>query len=1111
MGSDVEFTDTFTYAGIGHAKKHQGQESSDSNSGGDSSDDDDINFLSSSKKKNNDSNIYGVFGGQDDSDDENDKARNGNGSSNNKSNRKGERRGRTRGTIQWKKQTKKGGLDSMFVKSSRVVVDQQSQQNSDDDNKDKNVDGESAPTAVDAEDVQAAKEMKEANDKFNFLLRRGAKRNREIQDSGNDNGGNINISKHSGYAGGRAQSGADAVFSSTSTNGLGFHSEGGGGGLGFSSRAETESSHTPMNVDQDMDAMNNMASSTPPSLSSFFANPSKMANFVGASTKYTKKPPPIKRDQNCGKWEKHTKGIGMKLLAKMGYKGSGGLGAKRLKRTVSEVKDDVTGETVQTEKMEMKERTGISRPVEVVVRPDKLGLGFGKFKEATKLKANQRIEAEVRGVDWEKKEAEERDKKRREEEKRIQQEFGMKSSALPTTNALLTASNWRKGGAKRRKKDKAEVKVISYQEIIGEGDDDDKDSKKELVVDMRGPSMTTISSEQHGADGGDVLLGEELLHNVTFLLNTYENKLHSTSHFVRSSQSKANSLKSEVESMEQQRVKIQERKEKMAQVLSLIEDLEKYQKLGKRFDIEDKRERDHIQIVLESLSKVFTSEEKKSLQFCTVLIPSLLGPLINQALEPWQPLSASSSETQGIICKIFGLCSKASVSGDANSQASLLKIIFISHFLPRIKRALQSSKWDPVVDVETALTLYESLLSGVELAQVSRPTDQDNKTDNETSVFGSALNTEGEKYLTGLVKDTVMFDVIYPKLSRALAEYKPGSARDRLDSWILPWLLHLDYRSMLENILPEIKRKIRSIVNIASRMTSAEDDELFFRHAGEALLKPWVSIINTSSLHSITSECLAPRLGRYLSKSRYPTRFAEQDLTRVDILLNYYINGMLSETLFLSLVEGEVLLPMATALYRGIQCGDLNAIEAAKLYRDWKIHLFRSSSNTQCLTGTKPPRFVLGEDAMICHIFYGCLLAINTTNIGDNDKFEDLEPPSAAAINYRVVQARRAKEERLREEEEALRGKVDSINNTSRMHVASRGRNGATFREVVEDFANLNNIPFHPKTGLNSIREGKKVFMFGNAQVYLDSSVVFVLKNERWKPISLKDLVELSY
>jgi tuftelin-interacting protein 11 len=75
-------------------------------------------------------------------------------------------------------------------------------------------------------------------------------------------------------------------------------------------------------------------------------------------------------DPNLGKWEKHTKGIGMKLLSKMGFKGR--LGAKE---------------------------KGVSTVVETVVRPSNLGLGFGNFKEMAQLKNNKVFEAQLRGED----------------------------------------------------------------------------------------------------------------------------------------------------------------------------------------------------------------------------------------------------------------------------------------------------------------------------------------------------------------------------------------------------------------------------------------------------------------------------------------------------------------------------------------------------------------------------------------------------------------------------------------------------------------------------------------------------------------------------------------
>merc|ERR1711988_957420 len=108
------------------------------------------------------------------------------------------------------------------------------------------------------------------------------------------------------------------------------------------------------NVEEETDHREEATASDLPSYSAPRPESAELPTSFGAVSPPRKKQANKETVPQPAVWERYTKGIGSKLMAAMGYTGSGGLG---------------------------KQGEGMAKPIEVKLRPKNLGLSYGNFKE----------------------------------------------------------------------------------------------------------------------------------------------------------------------------------------------------------------------------------------------------------------------------------------------------------------------------------------------------------------------------------------------------------------------------------------------------------------------------------------------------------------------------------------------------------------------------------------------------------------------------------------------------------------------------------------------------------------------------------------------------------
>jgi tuftelin-interacting protein 11 len=575
-------------------------------------------------------------------------------------------------------------------------------------------------------------------------------------------------------------------------------------------------------------------------------------------------------------WEKHTKGFGMKMLMKMGFKG-GGLG---------------------------KEGKGISRHVEVAVRAGKAA-GLGSVKESTALKANKVIQRELQGkaADTESDEEASADRTRRRRR--------LKSTAEQTAEQGL----WRRG-ADEDTGTSARTRFVTADQLAEsgsgtEGSDELRGTKSaDIILDMRGPQTRVLSSlrdlPEDDAEGDDVrggapptrLLGQELLHNLNVLVDLTEAKIHDYDKRRKAERERQTALRAEIETLSGRVADGKEQLGRFRRIQAILQDA-----TGPSSGIAAR-----LEIFRTLRSEAFAQEF--SMFGMARLAPALVKPAFEAQMREWSPLADPArlvtflSEWKALLIDPMAMeaqdGSASSVLRERHTVA--IHVAMMDDVVIRKIRSCLLSEWD-VVNAEPCVRLVEGLI----------------------------LFNEGARALvsTDALRD-LLFVLIFPKVKHAIDDWDPRArvaANARIDLWVHPWLPYLS--DELTSSYPTIRRKLVSALGACD----CSDPVMAARH--QELVKPWMAVFDSRS-----TESMAIQIGGKLALQlrRVDVNPADQRFEVMDSILGWA--SIFPQTHMSCLLRGEFFPKWHNVLRGWLSSTDSSANQdITEWYRGWKAYL----------------------------------------------------------------------------------------------------------------------------------------------------------------------------
>lgn len=660
-----------------------------------------------------------------------------------------------------------------------------------------------------------------------------------------------------------------------------------------------------------------------------------------------------------GAFEKHTKGIGMKLLEKMGYKG-GGLG---------------------------KNKQGIVAPIEAKLRPKNQGMGYNDYKEsAVQLPSLQELEQRQKAP-----------------------------KALPELGGRPKEKLWSKLATPRQKNRQdymtAEELLAKKQEQGG------SEAFVQKVFDMRGPQVRVLTNlenlnTEENAKEEDVPM-PELQYNLRLIVDLAEVDIQKIDSNLRNEKEAAIRLKEEKDRLEIEAARQKRQLDNLDRIKGILDRVREENSAGT--------------ITLERLLKCFTDLQRRfpeDYKLCNLscIACSFALPLFIRVFQGWDPLRNPSHGLE--VMSSWRALLQGEESSDIWDSTSIYSQLVFEVVVPAVR------------------------ISGVNTWQARDPEPMLRFLDC------------WEKLLPSSILDTILDDVVMPKLRSAVDSWEPHRETVPIHVWVHPWLPLLGHK--LDDVYHTIRSKLSNILGA----WHPSDGSAF------TILSPWKTVFDSASWEQLMRRFIVPKL--HIVLQEFQVNPANQKLDQFYWVKNWA--GVIPIHLMVDMMEQYFFPKWLQVLYHWL-CANPNYEEVTKWFLGWKELL---------------PTELLANESIRKQLNCG-LDMMNRAVEG----MEVVQPGLKENLSYlRALEQRQFEAQQKAYQQQATASNMD-------------GGRELSIKEVVEAYAQQHGVLFKPKPG--RMHNGHQIYGFGNVSIIVDSlnQRIYAQTEEGWTLVSLERLLDV--